>query len=156
MTFTDGRQQRQARTWGEARELHALGWIPAPPAFPESRAPRRQPVERVVPALTWCSASRGQRAVRPLPHRVLGACLTGFALVGLSAACDARNVVMDTPSPSARLPRPPNPDANPIDPHRPRRRGWFDTSGFGPAGSPWTAVQLSLVGEGRKSSATGQ
>jgi len=37
MTFTDGRQQRQARTWGEARELHALGWDPGAPGIPGVR-----------------------------------------------------------------------------------------------------------------------
>ena len=37
MTFTDGRQQRQARTWGEARELHALGWDPGAPGVPGVR-----------------------------------------------------------------------------------------------------------------------
>jgi len=60
MTFTDGRQQRQARTWGEARELHALGWIPAPPAFPESActSPAAASSEWCRP-LTWCSASAG-------------------------------------------------------------------------------------------------
>jgi hypothetical protein len=51
MTFTDGRQQRQARTWGEARELHALGWDPGAPGVPGVRvhlAGTR--VERVVTA----------------------------------------------------------------------------------------------------------
>jgi len=51
MTFTDGRQQRQARTWGEARELHALGWDPGAPGIPGVRvhlAGTR--VERVVSA----------------------------------------------------------------------------------------------------------
>jgi hypothetical protein len=37
MTFTDGRQQRQARTWGEARELHKLGWDPGAPGVPGVR-----------------------------------------------------------------------------------------------------------------------
>jgi hypothetical protein len=51
MTFTDGRQQRMARTWGDARELHALGWDPGAPGVPGVRvhlAGTR--VERVVPA----------------------------------------------------------------------------------------------------------
>lgn len=35
--FTDGRQQQQARTWGEARELHARGWDPGAPGVPGVR-----------------------------------------------------------------------------------------------------------------------
>jgi hypothetical protein len=51
MTFTDGRQQRQARTWGEARELHALGWDPGAPGVPGVRVHLAgSRVERVVPA----------------------------------------------------------------------------------------------------------
>ena len=54
MTFTDGRQQRQARTWGEARELHALGWDPGAPGIPGVPGVRvhlaGSRVERVVPA----------------------------------------------------------------------------------------------------------
>jgi len=51
MTFTDGRQQRQARTWGEARELHALGWDPGAPGTPGVRVHLAgSRVERVVPA----------------------------------------------------------------------------------------------------------
>src|SRR5579863_3039399 len=51
MTFTDGRQQRQARTWGEARELHALGWDPGAPGVPGVRVHLAgSPVERVVSA----------------------------------------------------------------------------------------------------------
>ena len=51
MTFTDGRQQRQARTWGEARELHALGWDPGAPGIPGVRVHLAgSRVERVVPA----------------------------------------------------------------------------------------------------------
>jgi hypothetical protein len=49
MTFTDGRQQRQARTWGEARELHALGWDPGAPGVPGVRVHLAgSRVERVV------------------------------------------------------------------------------------------------------------
>jgi hypothetical protein len=33
LAFTDGRQQRQATTWGEARELHRLGWDPGTPGI---------------------------------------------------------------------------------------------------------------------------
>ncbi|HEY8673255.1 MAG TPA: hypothetical protein VIM76_05800 [Candidatus Dormibacteraeota bacterium] len=51
MTFTDGRQQRQARTWGEARELHALGWDPGAPGVPGVRVHLAgSRVERVVSA----------------------------------------------------------------------------------------------------------
>ncbi len=51
MTFTDGRQQRMARTWGEARELHALGWDPGAPGVPGVRVHLAgSRVERVVPA----------------------------------------------------------------------------------------------------------
>ena len=49
--FTDGRQQRQARTWGEARELHALGWDPGAPGVPGVRVHLAgSRVERVVAA----------------------------------------------------------------------------------------------------------
>jgi hypothetical protein len=51
ITFTDGRQQRQARTWGEARELHALGWDPGAPGVPGVRVHLAgSRVERVVSA----------------------------------------------------------------------------------------------------------
>ena len=51
MTFTDGRQQRQAKTWGEARELHALGWDPGAPGVPGVRVHLAgSRVERVVAA----------------------------------------------------------------------------------------------------------
>jgi hypothetical protein len=51
MTLTDGRQQRQARTWGEARELYALGWDPGAPGVPGVRVHLAgSRVERVVPA----------------------------------------------------------------------------------------------------------
>src|SRR3984893_1044656 len=51
MPFTDGRQQRMARTWGEARELHALGWDPGAPGGPGVRVHLAgSRVERVVPA----------------------------------------------------------------------------------------------------------
>lgn len=51
MTFTDGRQQRQARTWGEARELHSLGWDPGAPGVPGVRVHLAgSRVERVVTA----------------------------------------------------------------------------------------------------------
>ena len=51
MTFTDGRQQRLARTWGDARELHGLGWDPGAPGVPGVRVHLAgSRVERVVPA----------------------------------------------------------------------------------------------------------
>jgi hypothetical protein len=51
ITFTDGRQQRLARTWGEARELHELGWDPGAPGVPGVRVHLAgSRVERVVPA----------------------------------------------------------------------------------------------------------
>lgn len=51
MTFTDGRQQRQARTWGEARDLHTLGWDPGAPGVPGVRVHLAgSRVERVVAA----------------------------------------------------------------------------------------------------------
>ena len=37
IAFSDGRQQAQARTWGEARELHARGWDPGTPGIPGVR-----------------------------------------------------------------------------------------------------------------------
>jgi hypothetical protein len=51
MTFTDGREQRLARTWGEARELHQLGWDPGAPGVPGVRVHLAgSRVERVVSA----------------------------------------------------------------------------------------------------------
>jgi hypothetical protein len=51
IAFTDGRQQRQAKTWGEARELHALGWDPGAPGVPGVRVHLAgSRVERVVAA----------------------------------------------------------------------------------------------------------
>lgn len=51
IVFTDGRQQRQAATWGEARDLHALGWDPGAPGIPGVRVHLAgSRVERVVPA----------------------------------------------------------------------------------------------------------
>jgi hypothetical protein len=49
--FTDGRRQRQARTWDEARSLYDDGWEPGSPGIPGVRvhlAGTR--VERVVGA----------------------------------------------------------------------------------------------------------
>jgi len=37
IAFTDGRRQRQARTWGEARSLYAEGWEPGAPGVPGVR-----------------------------------------------------------------------------------------------------------------------
>ena len=37
VAFTDGRRQRQARTWGEARSLYAEGWEPGAPGIPGVR-----------------------------------------------------------------------------------------------------------------------
>jgi len=49
IAFTDGRRQQQARTWGEARELHAQGWDPGAPAIPGVRVHLSgSRVERVV------------------------------------------------------------------------------------------------------------
>jgi hypothetical protein len=63
MTFTDGRQQRVARTWGDARELHALGWDPGAPGVPGVRVHlARSRVERVVPASEVVLSSEGARA----------------------------------------------------------------------------------------------
>jgi hypothetical protein len=51
LAFTDGRQQRQATTWGEARELHRLGWDPGTPGIPGARVHLiGTRVERVVAA----------------------------------------------------------------------------------------------------------
>ena len=51
IAFTDGRQQQQARTWGEARALHALGWDPGAPGIPGVRVHLAgSRVERVVSA----------------------------------------------------------------------------------------------------------
>ena len=49
--FTDGRQLRNARTWGEARELYAGGWEPGSPGVPGIRVHLvGTRVERVVDA----------------------------------------------------------------------------------------------------------
>ena len=37
IAFTDGRQHVQARTWGEARDLHGRGWDPGTPGIPGVR-----------------------------------------------------------------------------------------------------------------------
>lgn len=51
LAFTDGRQQKQATTWGEARELHRLGWDPGTPGIPGVRVHLiGTRVERVVAA----------------------------------------------------------------------------------------------------------
>ncbi len=49
--FTDGRQSRTARTWGEARQLYADGWEPGSPGVPGVRVHLvGTRVERVVDA----------------------------------------------------------------------------------------------------------
>jgi hypothetical protein len=49
--FTDGRQLRNAATWGEARRLWADGWEPGSPGIPGVRVHLKGTrVERVVPA----------------------------------------------------------------------------------------------------------
>lgn len=56
--FTDGRQSRSARTWGEARQLFADGWEPGSPGVPGVRVHLvGTRVERVVEA--------GEVVVRP-------------------------------------------------------------------------------------------
>jgi hypothetical protein len=51
MAFTDGRQVRNARTWGEARQLFADGWEPGSPGVPGVRVHLvGTRVERVVEA----------------------------------------------------------------------------------------------------------
>ena len=61
MTFTDGRQQRQAKTWGEARELHALGWDPGAPGIPGVRVHLAgSRVERVVAATDVVLSTDGE------------------------------------------------------------------------------------------------
>lgn len=69
MTFTDGRQQRMARTWGEARELHALGWDPGAPGVPGVRVHLAgSRVERVVPASeVVLAAAAGSQPTGALP-----------------------------------------------------------------------------------------
>ncbi len=65
ITFTDGRQQRMARTWGEARELHALGWDPGAPGVPGVRVHLAgSRVERVV-AATEVVLAAGEAADQP-------------------------------------------------------------------------------------------
>src|SRR5579864_4549602 len=55
MTFTDGRQQRQARTWGEARELHASDGTRVPPVFRASVYTSRAAVwNESSRRPTWC------------------------------------------------------------------------------------------------------
>jgi hypothetical protein len=50
--FTDGRQSRSARTWGEARQLFADGWEPGSPGVPGVRVHLvGTRVERVVDAV---------------------------------------------------------------------------------------------------------
>jgi hypothetical protein len=61
IAFSDGRQQRQARTWGEARELHALGWDPGAPGIPGVRVHLAgSRVERVVPAADVVLSAPGE------------------------------------------------------------------------------------------------
>ena len=49
ITFTDGRRQRQATTWGEAHALSADGWEPGAPGIPGVRVHLAgSRVERVV------------------------------------------------------------------------------------------------------------
>jgi hypothetical protein len=51
VSFTDGRQLRNARTWGEARRLYADGWEPGSPGVPGVRVHLLGTrVERVVDA----------------------------------------------------------------------------------------------------------
>jgi hypothetical protein len=51
VSFTDGRQLRNARTWGEARQLFAGGWEPGSPGVPGVRVHLvGTRVERVVDA----------------------------------------------------------------------------------------------------------
>lgn len=51
IAFTDGRAQRQARSWGEARQLHADGWEPGTPGVAGVRVHLiGSRVERVAPA----------------------------------------------------------------------------------------------------------
>lgn len=51
LAFTDGRQSRNATTWGEARELYAAGWEPGSPGVPGVRVHMAgSRVERVVGA----------------------------------------------------------------------------------------------------------
>jgi hypothetical protein len=51
VSFTDGRQLRNARTWGEARQLYAEGWEPGSPGVPGVRVHLLGTrVERVVDA----------------------------------------------------------------------------------------------------------
>jgi len=51
IAFTDGRRQRQARTWGEARSLYADGWEPGAPGIPGIRVHLAgSRIERVAPA----------------------------------------------------------------------------------------------------------
>jgi hypothetical protein len=51
VSFTDGRQLRNARTWGDARQLYAEGWEPGSPGVPGVRVHLvGTRVERVVDA----------------------------------------------------------------------------------------------------------
>ncbi|HWF57508.1 MAG TPA: hypothetical protein VG520_04060 [Candidatus Dormibacteraeota bacterium] len=51
LSFTDGRQVRNARTWGEAQQLYADGWEPGSPGVPGIRVHLvGTRVERVVDA----------------------------------------------------------------------------------------------------------
>lgn len=51
IAFTDGRSQKQARTWGEAQRLYADGWEPGTPGVPGVRVHLAgSRVERVAPA----------------------------------------------------------------------------------------------------------
>jgi hypothetical protein len=51
VSFTDGRQLRNARTWGDARQLYADGWEPGSPGVPGVRVHLvGTRVERVVDA----------------------------------------------------------------------------------------------------------
>ncbi|MFZ0129567.1 MAG: hypothetical protein WB808_08765 [Candidatus Dormiibacterota bacterium] len=72
MTFTDGRQQRMARTWGDARELHSLGWDPGAPGVPGVRVHLAgSRVERVVPAAEVVLSTGGGEPGRDQPTGAL-------------------------------------------------------------------------------------
>ena len=84
--------------------------------------------------------------MQPLPHRdrVRGASLTGFAVVVLSAACgSATPPVTATATPTVTPVPTATPSPTPAS-STPLVVTFRDT---GPSGTPWTAVQLSLVGE---------
>lgn len=84
--------------------------------------------------------------MRPAPHRVVSTCLTALVLVAVGAACGGTTPsTTATPSPSPTATPDPTPTPSPT--RAPEPPLVVTLRDAGPAGTPWTAVQLSLIGE---------